>query len=101
MPLVIFFLVLIVIVWTIALMRLNISLAGVKKLSLLHGLAMLIVLTGSVLGYEFFHASGGPIPLTIDRILFLGLLALAGWGWLTNREHLRMINRMDLSLIHI
>lgn len=101
MPLVIFFLVLIVIVWTIALMRLNISLAGVKKLSLLHGLAMLIVLTGSVLGYEFFHASGGPIPLTIDRILFLGLLALAGWGWLTNREHLRMINRMDIAMIGV
>ena len=33
-----------------------------------------VVLVGSVFGFEFFHVSGGPIPITLDRLLLAGLV---------------------------
>lgn len=34
------------------------------------GTAAAVLLTGSVLGYEFFHVSMSPMPVTLDRALF-------------------------------
>ncbi len=82
-------------------MRFNGSLARVPKFSPLHMLALAIILTGSVFGHDFFHTSGGPIPITIDRVLTLGLLAFAGWYWLMNCEDLRPINCMDMALLGV
>ena len=62
-------------------------------------LAIGIVIVGSVFGYEFFHISNGPIPITLDRVLFGLMLALAGWLWLVNKEDLRPINRMDIAMV--
>ena len=98
MPLIIFLLVIAAVVWTMALLRINISLAKLKEFSPLHMIGLGVLLAGSVIGYNFFNISSGPIPITIDRLLLGGLLALAGWNWLLNRENLRQFNRMDVSL---
>jgi O-antigen ligase len=50
--------------------------------SLLVGCAVLLVV-GYVLGYEYWHGRLGPIPLTLDRIVIVGLVAAFGaqWRW--------------------
>ena len=89
------------IVWTLALARFKVPLYDLKKFSPLHITATCVVLAGSVVGYEFFHTSGGPIPITVDRLMLGLLLALAFWSWLMNREELRSINIMDISLLAV
>ena len=101
MPVIIFLLIVAAIVWTLALARINVPIEELKKLSPLHLIGLSVVLAGSVIGYDFFHTSGGPIPITIDRLLLGGLLALAGWSWLMNREDLRAINIMDMALLGV
>ena len=101
MPLIIFFLILIAVTWTIALLKFNALTNGAKKFNPLHLMALGILVTGSVLGHDFFHVAGGPIPITIDRLLFAAMLALAGWSWLLNREDLRPINRLDVALLAV
>lgn len=45
--------------------------------------AALVVAASYVLGYNFWHAHVGPLPLTLDRILLMGLVAVlvAQWRW--------------------
>lgn len=100
-PLVIFFLIIAAIVWTLVLARFKLPLETLQKFSLLHALGLGVLIAGSVIGYDFFNISKGPIPITIDRLLLGALLALAGWSWLTNRENLRLPNAMDLSLLGV
>ena len=101
MPLIIFLLLIGVIVWTLALARVKVPVHELQKFSLLHAVALGVVIVGSVFGYEFFHTSGGPIPITLDRMLLGGLLALAGWSWLKQRENLRQLNMMDITIIGV
>jgi len=35
-----------------------------------------VILAGSCFGHAFFHVSAGPLPITIDRLLLAGLLAV-------------------------
>ena len=66
---------------------------------LLPTIGLLVVIVGSVFGYEFFHLSGGPIPITLDRILLGGLLALFGLFWFRGSEHIRQVNKADLVIL--
>ena len=61
--------------------------------------ALAVLLTGSVFGYSFFHLSGGPIPITLDRMMLAGLLALCGLFWIRGSEDLRALNRVDWMVI--
>ncbi len=81
--------------------RVKIPISELQKFSPLHLAALGVVLTGSVFGHDFFHASGGPIPITIDRLLLGGLLVLAAWSWLINRENLRSPNSMDVAIFGV
>ena len=83
----------------LAVLRIRESLVRLNDFSVLHIIGLGVVLAGSVIGYEFFNISSGPIPITIDRMLLGGLLALAGWSWLMNLETLRRLNRMDVALL--
>ena len=51
--------------------------------------ALLVLLVGSCFGYFFYHADLSPIPLTVDRVLFVALigqcLAWRRLGWLAPR----------------
>lgn len=45
--------------------------------------AVLVVAVGYVLGYNYWHVHVGPLPLTLDRVLVVGLVAasVAQWRW--------------------
>ena len=51
---------------------------GRTKANLLPTLGLLVLITGCVFGHEFFHRSGGPIPITLDRLF---LVAYVGAIW--------------------
>ena len=97
MPVVIFILFVAAIVWAIVLLRTKVA-SQLLELKPLPMLAVGIVIVGSVFGFEFFHVSGGPVPITLDRALFGLMLALAAWLWLINKEDLRPINRLDIAM---
>jgi O-antigen ligase len=61
--------------------------------------ALSVIIAGSVFGHDFFHLSTGPIPITIDRLLLLAMLALLGVLWLMGKEDLRKFNRVDVSIL--
>lgn len=42
-------------------------------------LTLVVLVVGYVFGYDVWHADAGPIPLTLDRLALIGLVALAGW----------------------
>ncbi len=71
---------------------------GKTKANLLPTLGLLFLIISSVFGYEFFHRSGGPIPITLDRIFLVGYVALFGLLWLRGEESWRSFNRADLLI---
>lgn len=105
MPLLALFLITILAVWACALLRMLRQgafqeIAGkCKRLNPIPLLALATVISGSVLGNEFLSIPAGPIPITIDRLLFGGVVALSAWFFLTNREDLRRLNGLDLAMI--
>ncbi len=62
-------------------------------------LGFLILLAGSVFGYEFFHLSSGPIPVTLDRLMIVGWVALFAIFCFRGSESLGPINRADLVIL--
>ena len=62
-------------------------------------LALATVLVGSVLGHEFFNMPAGPIPITLDRLLFGAMLAMFGLLFFLGREDLRAFNFADWTII--
>jgi O-antigen ligase len=64
------------------------------------GIAMLVLGVGTVFGPSFF-AFDGPIQISLDRLLWLGMLGVAVIGWRLGRTHLPKLNRMDWLLIGI
>ena len=40
------------------------------------GVSLAVLVTGCCFGHPFFHTSLGPLPVTIDRLLLVGLVAL-------------------------
>ena len=102
MPVVAFLIFVAVVVWAIALARFKVPGADqLSKLSPLHLGGVMVLIVGSVFGYEFFHISGGPIPITLDRLLLGCLVVLAGWAWLMNKENMRRPNGMDVSVFGV
>jgi hypothetical protein len=93
-PFVIFIVFLCVIVWTLALARIKVPLAHLQRINPLHIIGVMVILVGSVFGYEFFNVS----VITFDRLLLGGLVALAGFAWLLNKESLRVPNGMDAAI---
>ena len=61
--------------------------------------ALLVVLTGSVLGHEFWHMPTAPIPMTLDRILWGGTLIVFAWLFLVGKEDIRSLNRVDVVIL--
>lgn len=62
-------------------------------------LGLLVVLTGSVLGHEFFNVPVGPIPLTLDRGLLLATAALFAFYYVTNQEKIAKFNSLDVAIM--
>ena len=62
-------------------------------------IALSVVLTGSVLGSEFFNLPAGPIPITLDRVLVGVLVGAFAVLFLLGKEDLRKLNRVDFSIL--
>lgn len=69
------------------------------NVTLLPALGLSVLLVGSVLGHEFFHISAGPIPITFDRLLLAAAASWFGWRFLTGREDLLRLNRVDMAIL--
>jgi N-acetylglucosaminyldiphosphoundecaprenol N-acetyl-beta-D-mannosaminyltransferase len=58
-----------------------------------------LVAIGYVFGHQFWHASIGPLPLTIDRVLLLALMAAFAVQALTGRVTIVRPNKSDWLLV--
>src|SRR4051812_25648441 len=65
-----------------------------RRVSILVGLGALIVVAYA-LGHEFWNARIGPVPLTLDRMLLVGLLAAFAIGWRAGVIRLRSLTGAD------
>ena len=68
-----------------------------RRGSLLVGCGLLLVV-GYALGHEFWNAKFGPIPLTLDRIVLLGLLGTFAYQWRYGSLRLRPLTGTDWML---
>lgn len=69
------------------------------NIRLIPGCALSVIIAGSVFGHDFFNLPAGPIPITLDRLLLAGTLAMFGVLWLLGKEDLRKLNRVDVSIL--
>jgi len=68
-----------------------------RRASLLVACGLLIVV-GYVLGYEFWNFRLGPLPLTLDRMLLVGVAGLLVWRWRYGSITLRSMTGSDWAL---
>lgn len=61
--------------------------------------AMLVLVMGSVFGHPFYHSSIAGFPITLDRILLIGVLGLAGYLWWSGKLEIARWNRADTLLV--
>lgn len=59
-------------------------------------LALTVIIAGSVFGREFFSIDIGPLPLSLDRLLWIGMMIQFGWLLVMGRNRLAPIQRIDL-----
>ena len=62
-------------------------------------IACAVVIVGAVFGHEFFHVSGGPVPITLDRLLIAALVIVFGALYLLGREDIRKLNLADWTIV--
>ncbi len=72
--------------------------AFAQRASLWFGAAAFIA-AGYVLGPPLFSVHLGPVPVTIDRVLLVGLAAMAAWQWRQGRLQPGMMTGFDWLLV--
>ncbi len=61
--------------------------------------SLLVIMTGVVLGHPFWNTSLGPLPITLDRLLWgILILAVLFLVW-TRRIQLQPVNRTDILVV--
>lgn len=88
---------LVVICWALVVLRYRDRIVGPVRLLPVAGFAT--VVAGSVFSLDFFHVSGGPIPITLDRLLLGGICVLFAVQVLARRETVRRLNGLDLAVL--
>jgi O-antigen ligase len=66
-----------------------------RHLSVVAG-SLLVVLVGVIWGHPFFNIDVGPVPLTIDRLMWLWLMLAVVVLWFLGRWQPRPLDRTDL-----
>jgi exopolysaccharide biosynthesis WecB/TagA/CpsF family protein len=59
----------------------------------------LLLVASYVLGYEFWHADAGPLPITLDRLILGGILGSFAIQWRLGRLTLRPLSCCDFLLL--
>ena len=93
MELVLFLVLPVVFLTACFLLRLNFG--GMKKVNWLPLGCFSILLIGSVLGHDFFHAS----VITSDRLLLGALWLVFAWQVFSRREELTRLNYLDIAIL--
>jgi hypothetical protein len=86
-----------VLVW--AMVALKLSTAFTRRLQLIPLIGFLVILLGSVFSYDFFHISGGPIPITLDRLMLAALAGAFVWQYAHGKQNLRRFNSVDFGVL--
>ncbi|TWT48751.1 O-antigen ligase family protein [Botrimarina hoheduenensis] len=73
------------------------ALAVASRASLVK-LVVSVVLVGYVLGYDLWHADFGPMPLTLDRLMLIGVGILFTWRLVTRQTPLTQPTAVDWAL---
>src|ERR1700704_537340 len=68
-----------------------------RRGSLLVGCGLLLAV-GYALGHEFWNAKLGPIPITLDRVLLIGLVSAFAYQWRYGGLHIRPWTGSDWML---
>src|SRR5688500_6873366 len=58
----------------------------------------LLLVVSYALGHEFWHARIGPLPITLDRALLLGVLATFAFKWRFGGLSIRSMTGSDWTL---
>ena len=82
-------------VW--GMVALKFSTALTHRFHLIPLLGFSVILLGSVLTYDFFHVSG-PIPITLDRLMFAVLVGVFAWQYAHGKQKLRRFNSVDFGV---
>ncbi|MDB4766321.1 O-antigen ligase family protein [bacterium] len=84
-------------VWVMV--ALKFSTVFTRRFSLVPVLGFLVILLGCVFGYDFFHVPGGPIPITLDRLMLAGVTGAFVWQFAHGRQSLRRFNSIDWGVM--
>ncbi len=60
--------------------------------------ATAVVVSGSLVGYEFWHRDIGPIPITFDRLMWAGMLLIFGVQFIQGRIDRKPIGLLDVAI---
>ncbi len=69
-----------------------------RHMSLVTG-CLLVIISGITVGHPFWHADAGPIPLTLDRMMWSWLILSFGGLTLLRRTEPAPLNRVDVMVI--
>lgn len=83
-------------VW--GMVALKFSTSFTRRVNLLPMIGFSVILVGSVFTYDFFHLPGGPIPLTLDRLMVAVLIGAFAWQCAHRKQKLRRFNSVDFGV---
>ena len=84
-------------VW--GMVALKFSTAFTRRFNLVPIIGFLVILTGCVFSYDFFHVSGGPIPITLDRLLLAAVGVVFAWQYVHGKQSFRRFNLIDWGVM--
>ena len=84
-------------VW--AMVALKFSTVATRRFNMIPAIGFLVILLGSVFSYDFFHVSGGPIPITLDRLMLAVLVGVFAWKYAHGKQTLRRFNLIDWGVM--
>ncbi len=62
---------------------------------------LLVIVTGVVLGHPYWNINIGPLPVTLDRVMWGGLIFIFLMFGLTRRNDLKPVNRTDIFVVFL
>lgn len=97
MEVLILLMLLVALIWAMAALKFSTSFS--RRYHLIPAIGFMVILCGAVFNHDFFHIAGGPIPITLDRLMLAVLVALFGWLYAHGHENLRRFNSIDWSIL--
>ncbi len=84
-------------VWVMVALKYSVSFT--RRFQMIPALGFLVILTGCVFNFDFFHVSGGPVPITLDRLALAGLIGVFAWQCVQGKESLQRFHAADCGVL--